>query len=71
MSQPNKHEQGRIDSIHRQLQKTLKSLETLNVYLIVNGRDNQIARTVNDVMEHLEIAIEKLEPIVSGGDRRE
>lgn len=65
MSQPNKHEQGRIDSIHRQLQKTVKSLETLNVYLVVNGRDNQITWAVNDFMEHLQIAIEKLEPIVS------
>lgn len=64
MSQPNKHEQGRIDSIHRQLQKTLKSLETLNVYLEVNDRENQVIWAVNDVMEYLQISIEKLEPLV-------
>lgn len=67
MSQPNKHEQGQIDSIHRQLQKTIKSIETLNVYLVVNGRDSQILWTINDVMEHLQIAIEKLKSIVSEG----
>ncbi len=67
MSQPNKHEQGRIDSIHRQLQKTIKSIETLNVYLVVNGRDLEVQHTISDVREHLEIAIEKLDPIVSKG----
>jgi hypothetical protein len=67
VSQPNKHEQGRIDSIHRQLQKTIKSIETLNVYLVVNGRDLEVQHTISDVREHLEIAIEKLDPIVSKG----
>ncbi|HHY68233.1 MAG TPA: hypothetical protein GX517_13745 [Alicyclobacillus sp.] len=65
MNKPNKSEQRRIDTLHRELQRKLHTARVLEIELITMGRDyDPYVNTIREVQEHLRKAAETIKPIV-------
>lgn len=56
----NKHDQSRKDALVRSLCKAKEQADTALIYLNANNRDMEDILTVNDALEHIDIALERL-----------
>lgn len=56
----NKHDQHRKDALIKTLCKAKEQAETARIYLEVNNRDQEDIFVAHDVLEHIDIALERL-----------